>query len=64
MRQILSIFRVEMNSTEETVTEQKLEMRYHRSDLDKKELLHLYKGMLKPRMIEEKNAAASTSGED
>ena len=54
MRQILSIFRVEMNSTEETVTEQKLEMRYHRSDLDKKELLHLYKGMLKPRMIEEK----------
>ena len=29
-------------------------MRYNRSNLDKKVLLQLYKGMLKPRMIEEK----------
>ena len=54
MRQILSIFPPVMNGTLETEAEQKQEMRYHRSDLDKKELLQLYKGMLKPRMIEEK----------
>lgn len=38
----------------ETDLEYKTEMRYDRSNLDKKTALQLYRGMLKPRMIEEK----------